>query len=118
MTDQPFSRRSPRAGPDQAARARPWLARAVYGVLIIEIGLVIWYAVAYRQVDFRVYMWGGHNVSGDALLYTGKANGHWFTYPPFAAVVFAPISVLPVIPAQVLWELGRSRRSRSPAPSR
>ena len=74
-------------------------------MLIIEIALVIWYAVAYRQVDFRVYMWGGHNVSRDALLYAGKASGHWFTYPPFAAVVFAPISVLPVIPAQVLWEL-------------
>ena len=76
MTDQTFSRRSPRAGPDQAARARPWLARAVYGVLIIEIGLVIWYAVAYRQVDFRVYMWGGHNVSGDALLYAVGRQGN------------------------------------------
>jgi alpha-1,2-mannosyltransferase len=105
MTHQPLSRRSPQAGPDQAVRTRPWLARAVYGVLIIEIGLVIWYAVAYRQVDFRVYMWGGHNVSRGTLLYTGKAYGHWFTYPPFAAAVFAPISVLPVIPAQVLWEL-------------
>ena len=105
MTCQPFSRRSPQAGPDQAGRGRPWLARAVYGVLIIEIALVIWYAIGYRQVDFRVYMWGGHNVSRGTLLYLGKASGHWFTYPPFAAVLFAPISVLPVIPAQVLWEL-------------
>ena len=105
MTCQPFSRRSPQAGPDQAGRGRPWLARTVYGVLIIEIALVIWYAVAYRQVDFRVYMWGGHNVSRGTLLYLGKASGHWFTYPPFAAVLFAPISVLPVILAQVLWEL-------------
>ena len=46
MTCQPFSRRSPQAGPDQAGRGRPWLARAVYGVLIIEIALVIWYAIA------------------------------------------------------------------------
>jgi hypothetical protein len=105
MTHQSLSRRSPPGGPDQAGRARPWLARAVYGVLIIEIALVIWYAVAYRQVDFRVYMWGGHNVTHDTLLYAGKTSGHWFTYPPFAAVVFAPISLLPVIPAQVLWEL-------------
>jgi alpha-1,2-mannosyltransferase len=50
-------------------------------------------------------MWGGHNFSRGTLLFTGKAYGHWFTYPPFAAAVFAPISVLPVIPAQVLWEL-------------
>jgi alpha-1,2-mannosyltransferase len=105
MTHQPSSRPSPEAGPDRAGRRRRWAARAVYALLVIEIALVIWYAVAYRQVDFRVYMWGGHNLTRDTRLYLGRADGHWFTYPPFAAVLFAPISVLPVVPAQMLWEL-------------
>ena len=105
MTCQPSGRRALEAGPDRAGRRRVWAARAVCGLLVVEIALVIWYAVAYRQVDFRVYMWGGHNVAHDTRLYLGRANGHWFTYPPFAAVLFAPVSVLPVVPAQVLWEL-------------
>jgi alpha-1,2-mannosyltransferase len=105
MIHQPSSRTSPQPGPDRAGRRRRWAARGLYGLLVIEIALVIWYAIAYRQVDFRVYMWGGHNVAHDARLYLGRANGHWFTYPPFAAVLFAPVSVLPVVPAQLLWEL-------------
>jgi Glycosyltransferase family 87 len=84
---------------------RPWLNRAVYVVLAAEIAGVVWYAVAHTAVDFSVYLWGGHAIIHDGRLYLDRAHGHWFTYPPFAAVVFVPVSLLPVVAARLLWEL-------------
>jgi hypothetical protein len=82
-----------------------WLSLVIYTVLAAEIGLVLWYAAAHRQVDFSVYMWGGHAVPRDSRLYLVPAHGHWFTYPPFAAAVFAAITAVPFGTAQVLWAL-------------
>ena len=31
--------------------------------------------------------------------------GHWFTYSPFAAIVFVPIAALPLAVARVGWDL-------------
>jgi Glycosyltransferase family 87 len=85
--------------------ARRWVSRAVYGVLLIEIGVLIWYAVSFKAVDFVVYMWGGHAVAHDTRLYLDNSSGHWFTYTPLAASLFAPIAMLPSALAEVLWEL-------------
>ena len=74
-------------------------------MLAAEIAVVVWYAVAHTAVDFSVYLWGGHAITHDSRLYLDRAHGHWFTYPPFAAVLFVPISLLPVVAARVLWEL-------------
>jgi Glycosyltransferase family 87 len=38
-------------------------------------------------------------------LYLGSSGGSYFTYPPLAAALFAPIALLPSALAQVLWEL-------------
>jgi alpha-1,2-mannosyltransferase len=84
---------------------RRWVARAVYGVLLIEVGVLIWYAASFKAVDFIVYMWGGHAVAHDTQLYLGNSSGHWFTYTPLAAVLFAPVAMLPSALAEVLWEL-------------
>ncbi len=84
---------------------RRW-APAVYGVLAVEAGLVAWYAVTRNPFDFNVYMWGGHAVTHDSRLYLIQVTRHWFTYPPFAAMVFTPLSTLPGVTARVLWELG------------
>lgn len=94
---------SPQA--DGAAPVRPWLTRVPYVLLAVEVAVVIGYAVSYRAVDFTIYMWGGHAITHGTRLYLGRANGHWFTYPPFAAALFAVISPLPATAAQVLWEL-------------
>ena len=59
----------------------------------------------YNALDFRIYMWGGHAVLSDARLYAAQAYGHWFTYSPFAAIVFVPIAALPLTLARVLWDL-------------
>jgi alpha-1,2-mannosyltransferase len=85
--------------------AKRWVAGLVYGILLAEVGVLVWYAVSFKAVDFAVYMWGGHALGHGTVLYLGKANGHWFTYTPLAAALFAPLSMLPTAVAQVLWEL-------------
>jgi alpha-1,2-mannosyltransferase len=74
-------------------------------VLAVELAVVIGFAAAYDALDFRIYMWGGHAVLHDDRLYLVQAFGHWFTYSPFAAVVFVPIAALPLAVARVLWDL-------------
>src|SRR6202050_4536691 len=85
--------------------ANRWAAPVIYGVLSLELAAVTGFAAAYNALDFRIYMWGGHAVTHDARLYLDLAYGHWFTYSPFAAVVFVPIAALPMALARVLWDL-------------
>jgi hypothetical protein len=85
--------------------ANRWVVRAVYCVLLAEVGVVVWYALSFKAVDFAVYMWGGHAVIHDGSLYLDSSGGHWFTYPPLAATLFAPVAMLPSALSEVLWEL-------------
>ena len=96
--------------PAEGTPRRRWLAPVVYGVLGLELAVVIVFAAAYNALDFRIYMWGGHAVLDDSRLYLALAYGHWFTYSPFAATVFVPVKTLPLAMARVLWDLARSRR--------
>jgi Glycosyltransferase family 87 len=80
-------------------------APVVYGVLGLELAVVIAFAATYNALDFRIYMWGGHAVLHDSRLYLALAYGHWFTYSPFAAMVFVPVAALPLAVARVLWDL-------------
>jgi Glycosyltransferase family 87 len=77
----------------------------VYGVLGLELAVVVVFAATYNALDFRIYMWGGHAVLHDSRLYLALAYGHWFTYSPFAAMVFVPVAALPLAVARVLWDL-------------
>jgi Glycosyltransferase family 87 len=90
--------------PGRAGRTR-WIAPVIYGLLGLELAAVIGFAASYNALDFRIYMWGGHAVTQDARLYLALAYGHWFTYSPFAAVVFVPVATLPLAVARVLWDL-------------
>jgi hypothetical protein len=85
--------------------ANRWAAPAIYGILGLELAVVTGFAVAYNALDFRIYVWGGHAVTHDTRLYLDLAYGHWFTYSPFAALVFVPIAALPLAVARVLWDL-------------
>jgi hypothetical protein len=92
--------------PSQAGPGgKRWVAPAVYGLLGLELAGVITFAALYNALDFRIYMWGGHAVLSDARLYAAQAYGHWFTYSPFAAIVFVPIAAIPLTLARVLWDL-------------
>jgi Glycosyltransferase family 87 len=77
----------------------------VYGVLGLELAVVVVFAATYNALDFRIYMWGGHAVLHDSRMYLALAYGHWFTYSPFAAMVFVPVAALPLAVARVLWDL-------------
>jgi len=80
-------------------------APVVYGVLGLELAVVVVFAATYNALDFRIYMWGGHAVLHDSRLYLTLAYGHWFTYSPFAAMVFVPVATLLLAVARVLWDL-------------
>jgi len=85
--------------------SKRWVAPVICGLLGLEVAAVIGFAAGYNALDFRIYMWGGHAVLHDTRLYTDLAYGHWFTYSPFAAVVFVPVAALPLAAARVLWDL-------------
>jgi Glycosyltransferase family 87 len=89
----------------RAAAGRRWAAPVIYGVLGLELAVVVAFAAVYNALDFRIYMWGGHAVLHDDRLYLALAYGHWFTYSPFAAIVFVPVATLPLAVARVLWDL-------------
>jgi uncharacterized membrane protein len=88
---------------------RPWAVRAAWIALCAAIVLVVVFSVAYKPLDFSVYRWGGQEVTHGLRLYlTRYVQGHdreWFTYPPFAAVVFVPIAAVPAVIGQVGWQL-------------
>ena len=89
----------------QPTAGRRWVTPVVYGVLGLELAAVIVFAATYNALDFRIYMWGGHAVLHDNRLYLALAYGHWFTYSPFAAIVFVPLATLPLAVARVGWDL-------------
>jgi len=89
----------------QPAAGRRWVTPVTYGVLGLELAVVVVFAATYNALDFRIYMWGGHAVRHDDRLYLALAYGHWFTYSPFAAIVFVPLATLPLAVARVGWDL-------------
>ncbi|EXG80787.1 glycosyltransferase 87 family protein [Cryptosporangium arvum] len=75
---------------------------SVFGVQVL---LVVVFAVLWNPLDFFIYRLGGQVVGDGARLYLEQQAAHWFTYTPFAAVLFEPLSWVPLVPARVLWEL-------------
>ena len=56
--------------------------------------------------DLDVYRHGGLQVRSGGPLYAAKLPpGGWFTYPPFAAITFVPLSMLNLAVAKALWML-------------
>ena len=54
-------------------------------------------AAVHRQIDLGTYLLGGaHVLQSDLYRVTYEPTGLGFTYPPFAALWFAPLAHLPV----------------------
>jgi alpha-1,2-mannosyltransferase len=90
--------------------AAKWMPLAwVAGV--IATGLVVVWALGLawhrRQLDIAVYLMGArHLLDGKLYLASLPAAPHLpFTYPPFAALVFAPLNTLPMTGAKIVWSL-------------
>lgn len=66
---------------------------------IVFIGVSLYFVIThagYHLIDLSVYRYGGDSLLHGVNPYAGRASsGLPFTYPPFAAIVFAPISLLP-----------------------
>jgi alpha-1,2-mannosyltransferase len=56
-------------------------------------------------IDLRVYRDAGSAVLDGARLYDILLDGHWFTYPPAAAIAFVAIAPVPMAAAKVLMSL-------------
>ncbi|RZS37685.1 alpha-1,2-mannosyltransferase [Herbihabitans rhizosphaerae] len=87
--------------PARLAAAGPW----VFGVCVTLhlLTVVLWPTANWLLIDMQVYRAGGDHVLHGAQLYDQPVLGPlMFTYPPFAAVLFAPLAVLPVPVVQVL----------------
>ena len=66
------------------------------------LGLDTYYGLFGNKVDAEVYRYGGHTVRTAEPLYDFVLHGALpFTYPPFAAIVFLPLSILTLYGAQL-----------------
>ncbi|MDX6741318.1 glycosyltransferase 87 family protein [Actinocorallia sp. A-T 12471] len=63
------------------------------------------FAVVYPSLDHHIYWLGGGALTDGAALYERRHEGLWFTNTPFMALVFAPMSLLPLTLARVGWQL-------------
>jgi alpha-1,2-mannosyltransferase len=79
-----------------------WLVAAVSaGLAAVRVFLLVWHR---SPLDFDIYMMGGSHFFGGHLYdvrYTSPQLG--FTYPPFSALAFSPLTLLPRQLAQYLW---------------
>ena len=103
MTASPQTQEVPGAGPGTGSRARArralgWLATAA-GAVAAVVALKVLYAQYPPDMnDFEVYYYGGTKVlqtgeTGINELYAPR-DGLPFTYPPFAALLFAGLATM------------------------
>ncbi|MHA6630084.1 glycosyltransferase 87 family protein [Pseudonocardia sichuanensis] len=83
----------------------PVLAGAAALVLVAQaVVLALWPDAHVLLIDLQVYRAGGEHVSAGQPLYEGGVLLDLpFVYPPFAAVLFAPLALLPLGLLKVLW---------------
>ena len=69
--------------------------------------LLFFTALNGQMIDFEVNYRAGQRLTEGATLYPGpQVDGHYeFKYPPFAAMVYAPLSFLPLSAAKGVWSL-------------
>lgn len=84
---------------------RPRVRHVIYGLVALEVAVVIGFVSVYRPFDLNIYLWGGRAVTQGMRLYLVQAHANWFTYPPFAAAVFTPFAAIPAFLAGLIWEL-------------
>lgn len=82
-----------------------WVER--WGAIVLVVGLslylittAIWLLAYAHQVDMSIYRFGGESLIHRRPLYdvglSGRPDELLFNYPPFAAVVFAPLALVPL----------------------
>ena len=78
------------------------VAAALSVTIVVSLSL---YFACFYQDDFRVYLAGARDLAGGTL-YWRQTRGEFFTYPPFAALVFVCLEKIPgPVAAQIVWAL-------------
>jgi alpha-1,2-mannosyltransferase len=86
-------------------RAPQWTWPAVAVLLVAQaVVLALWPDAHLLMIDLQVYRAGGEHVLSGAPLYDGGVLLDLpFVYPPFAAVIFVPLTVLPLPLLKLAW---------------
>ena len=83
-------------------RATPWLIAAV--LLWFVVCTIIWPVGMWMQIDLEVYRAGGLAVLDGRSLYDHPLVASlMFTYTPFAAIIFAPLALLPLLGTEIVY---------------
>ncbi|MFE3258722.1 glycosyltransferase 87 family protein [Nocardia sp. NPDC059091] len=73
------------------------VAALVIQALLIPLRAAPQFGLLANQSDLEIYRSGALQVLHNAPLYAAPVPpGGWFTYPPFAAIVFVPLALIPV----------------------
>jgi alpha-1,2-mannosyltransferase len=96
------------AATEQDARAPRLPRMALLGAAVLVLGqlavLAAWPAAHALMIDLQVYRAGGeHLLHGEPLYAGGVLLDLPFVYPPFAAVAFVPLTLLPLPVLKVAW---------------
>ncbi len=81
------------------------MTRAWPGILVVAVGAAIAGATVGAFPDLQVYRYGGHGPLDQWRIYASDdpVTGYPFTYPPFAAIGLAPLTLLPGWLAAAVW---------------
>ncbi|MBU2669419.1 DUF2029 domain-containing protein [Actinoplanes bogorensis] len=71
----------------------------------VTAGAALWRPAESRLTDLSVYLGAVSGLADGTALYDFTRGAAPFTYPPFAAVLFTPLTWLPVPVVQVAWTL-------------
>lgn len=90
--------------------AGAWLAAGIVAVLLqhwlIPLNAPNSFGLFSNGGDLMTYRFGGLRVlHGERLYATEIPDAGWFTYTPFAAMLFAPLGFVPLVTAKVIWFL-------------
>ena len=90
--------------PKWLRRATPWAILAVLAWFVVCT--IIWPVGMWFQIDLEVYRAGGLTVLDGRSLYDHPLVASlMFTYTPFAAVIFAPLALLPLGTADIVYTI-------------
>jgi len=81
------------------------VASRLVAVVTVVLGAAVAGAIVGEYPDLHVYRYGGHGLLDQWSIYGSDdpVTGYPFTYPPFAAIVMAPLTLLPGWLAAALW---------------
>lgn len=90
-------------------RLRPWIRGLWLLGSLLALGMIVRYAVQAatgKLLDLSVFRDAGYAITANLPLYSEQfpsASGFRFIYPPFAAILFAPMAAVPQTALQIGW---------------